>query len=284
MKKEGYDAATAAAVTAASATIGPIIPPSLPMIVYGVAAETSIGSLFIAGIIPGLLMTAALMVMVRHLAIRRNLPRHPFEGARALWVAFRRAFWALMAPVVLFGGLLSGVFTPTEAAAVAVTYALVLGLVRLPRIPARRPAAADPRHGRDYRRGDGAGDDGVAAGLLHLGVAAAAGVRRDADGADDESARLPADRQPAAAGRRLLHGGAGGDAGADSDPRAAGAGAGDRPGAVRSGVRAQPDDRHDHAAGGRRPLRDRQGRGRAVRGHRQSDAAVSWCRCSWCWR
>jgi tripartite ATP-independent transporter DctM subunit len=128
MKKEGYDAATAAAVTAASATIGPIIPPSLPMIVYGVAAEASIGSLFIAGIIPGLLMTVALMVMVRHLSIRGQLPRHPFEGVRALWVAFRRAFWALMAPVVLFGGLLSGIFTPTEAAAVAVTYALVLGL------------------------------------------------------------------------------------------------------------------------------------------------------------
>jgi tripartite ATP-independent transporter DctM subunit len=128
MKKEGYDGETAAAITAASATIGPIIPPSLPMIVYGVAAETSIGGLFLAGVVPGLLMAVALMLMVRHLAIRRNLPRHPFEGAGALWVAFRRAFWALMAPVVLFGGLFSGIFTPTEAAAVAVTYALVLGL------------------------------------------------------------------------------------------------------------------------------------------------------------
>ncbi|HSN47092.1 MAG TPA: TRAP transporter large permease [Casimicrobiaceae bacterium] len=128
MKREGYDGATAGAVTAASATIGPIIPPSLPMIVYGVAAETSIGALFVAGIIPGLLMTVALMVMVRHIAIRDNLPRHPFEGVRALLVAFRRAFWALMAPVVLFGGLLSGIFTPTEAAAVAVIYALILGL------------------------------------------------------------------------------------------------------------------------------------------------------------
>ncbi len=128
MKKEGYAPEVAGAVTAASATIGPIIPPSLPMIVYGVAAEASIGSLFVAGIIPGLLMTVALMVMVRHIAIRDNLPRHPFEGLRALWIAFRRAFWALMAPVVLFGGLLSGIFTPTEAAAVAVIYALVLGL------------------------------------------------------------------------------------------------------------------------------------------------------------
>jgi tripartite ATP-independent transporter DctM subunit len=128
MKKEGYDAETAGAITAASATIGPIIPPSLPMIVYGVTAETSIGALFLAGVIPGLLMAAALMLMVRHLAIRRNLPRHPFEGARVLWLAFKGAFWALMAPFVLFGGLFSGVFTPTEAAAVAVVYALVLGL------------------------------------------------------------------------------------------------------------------------------------------------------------
>ena len=129
MKKEGYDAETAGAITAASATIGPIIPPSLPMIVYGVAAETSIGALFLAGVVPGLLMAVALMTMVRYLAIRRNMPRHPFEGMGALWRAFKGAFWALMAPVVLFGGLFSGIFTPTEAAAVAVVYALVLGLV-----------------------------------------------------------------------------------------------------------------------------------------------------------
>ena len=128
MKREGYDAETAGAITAASATIGPIIPPSLPMIVYGVTAETSIGALFLAGVIPGLLMAGALMLMVRHLAIRRNLPSHPFAGGAALWRAFKGAFWALMAPVVLFGGLFSGVFTPTEAAAVAVVYALVLGL------------------------------------------------------------------------------------------------------------------------------------------------------------
>jgi len=128
MKKEGYDAETAGAITAASATIGPIIPPSLPMIVYGVTAETSIGALFLAGVIPGLLMAGALMLMVRHLAIRQNMPRHPFEGGRVLWLAFKGAFWALMAPFVLFGGLFSGIFTPTEAAAVAVVYALVLGL------------------------------------------------------------------------------------------------------------------------------------------------------------
>lgn len=128
MKDEGYDAETAAAITAASATIGPIIPPSLPMVIYGVSADVSIGGLFIAGVVPGLLMAAALMVMVTEVARRRNLPRHPFPGFRDLWIAYKRAHWALMTPVILFGGMMSGIFTPTEAAGVATVYALVLGL------------------------------------------------------------------------------------------------------------------------------------------------------------
>jgi tripartite ATP-independent transporter DctM subunit len=129
MRDEGYDAETAAAITAASATIGPIIPPSLPMVIYGVSADVSIGALFLAGVLPGLLMAGALMLMVAEVARRRNLPRHPFPGLRDLWIAFRRAFFALMTPVVLFGGMIAGVFTPTEAAAVAAVYALFLGLV-----------------------------------------------------------------------------------------------------------------------------------------------------------
>src|SRR5919107_1098003 len=115
MRDEGYDAETAAAITAASATIGPIIPPSLPMVIYGVTADVSIGGLFLAGVIPGLLMAGSLMLMVAEVARRRNLPRHPFPGAQDLWRAFRRAFWALMTPVVLFGGMITGHFTPTEA-------------------------------------------------------------------------------------------------------------------------------------------------------------------------
>ncbi len=128
MKDEGYDPETAAAITAASATIGPIIPPSLPMVVYGVSADVSIGALFLAGVIPGLLMAGALMLMVSELARRRNMPRHPFPGLRDLWVAYRRAHWALMTPVILFGGMIAGLFTPTEAAGVATVYALILGL------------------------------------------------------------------------------------------------------------------------------------------------------------
>jgi tripartite ATP-independent transporter DctM subunit len=129
MRDEGYDPETAAAITAASATIGPIIPPSLPMVIYGVTADVSIGGLFLAGVIPGLLMAGSLMLMVAEVARRRNLPRHPFPTTHAIWIAFRRSFWALMTPVILFGGMMSGLFTPTEAAAVATVYALILGLV-----------------------------------------------------------------------------------------------------------------------------------------------------------
>lgn len=128
MRDAGYDRGFAVGITAASSTIGPIIPPSLPMIIYGVSAETSIGGLFLAGLVPGLLMAGALMVMVRAISVRLNLPRHPFPAIGDLWRAFRDAFWALLTPVILFAGLFGGVFTPTEAAAIAVAYALVLGL------------------------------------------------------------------------------------------------------------------------------------------------------------
>jgi tripartite ATP-independent transporter DctM subunit len=128
MKDEGYDAETAAAITAASATIGPIIPPSLPMVIYGVSADVSIGGLFLAGVIPGLLMAGSLMLMVSEIARRRNMPRHPFPGLGEVWTAYKRAHWALMTPVILFGGMVLGFFTPTEAAGVATVYALILGL------------------------------------------------------------------------------------------------------------------------------------------------------------
>jgi tripartite ATP-independent transporter DctM subunit len=128
MKDEGYDPETAAAITAASATIGPIIPPSLPMVIYGVSADVSIGGLFLAGVIPGLLMAGFLMIMVTELARRRNMPRYPFPGLGEVWRAYKRAHWALMTPVILFGGMVGGLFTPTEAAGVATVYALILGL------------------------------------------------------------------------------------------------------------------------------------------------------------
>jgi tripartite ATP-independent transporter DctM subunit len=128
MKRVGYRPETAASITAAAATIGPIIPPSLPMIIYGVSADVSIGRLFLAGFVPGALMSISLMAMVAVIAKTQGLPSHPFAGLRGIWRSFKQGFWALLAPIILLGGMFSGLFTPTEAAAVAAAYALALGL------------------------------------------------------------------------------------------------------------------------------------------------------------
>jgi tripartite ATP-independent transporter DctM subunit len=129
MKKAGYRPQTAAAISAAAATIGPIIPPSLPMVIYGVSADASIGRLFLAGVVPGVLIGVSLMIMVAIIAPRQGLPRHTFGGLCDVWAAFKESVWALLAPVILLGGMFSGLFTPTEAAAVADLYALFLGFV-----------------------------------------------------------------------------------------------------------------------------------------------------------
>lgn len=129
MRRAGYRPETAASITAAAATIGPIIPPSLPLVIYGFTADVSIGRLFLAGIIPGMLMGLSLMAMVVVVAKREGFARQPFAGFRHIGRTFVHGFWALMAPAILLGGMFSGLFTPTEAAAVATCYALLLGLV-----------------------------------------------------------------------------------------------------------------------------------------------------------
>ncbi len=129
MRKAGYRPETAASITAAAATIGPIIPPSLPMVIYGVTADVSIGKLFMAGFVPGVLMGLSLMCMIVYMARKQNFPRQKWVGFIGLWKAFRDSFWALCAPALLLGGMFSGHFTPTEAAAVACLYALFLGFV-----------------------------------------------------------------------------------------------------------------------------------------------------------
>jgi tripartite ATP-independent transporter DctM subunit len=129
MKRDGYPADFAAAVTASSSVIGPIIPPSVPFVVYGVMAQVSIGQLFISGIIPGLLMGLGMMVVIFFLMHRSNQPVQQRSSMRALIREFKRSFLALMCPVVILGGIFSGVFTPTEAGAIASLYALILGFV-----------------------------------------------------------------------------------------------------------------------------------------------------------
>lgn len=128
MRKAGYEDDFSCAITAASSTIGPIIPPSLPMIIYGAQSETSIGKLFIAGVIPGILMAVALGIMVEAKARKNNYPYQKWQGFKVLFKAFIEAFWALMAPVILLLGIMLGIFTPTEAATVSAFYALILGL------------------------------------------------------------------------------------------------------------------------------------------------------------
>lgn len=129
MRDAKYDSEFSVGITAASSTIGPIIPPSLPMVIYGVVAGASIGQLFAAGFLPGMVMAAALMLMVAFMARRRGYPRdQKFQFGR-MFTTFRRAFLSLMTPVIIVGGILSGAFTPTEAAVAACAWALFLGLV-----------------------------------------------------------------------------------------------------------------------------------------------------------
>lgn len=129
MREAGYDEEFSVGLTAASSTIGPIIPPSLPMVIFGVAASTSVGQLFLAGIVPGLLMAATLMVMVHFTAVRRGYGRDVALSLTRIWAAFRRAFLSLLMPVIIVGGIGFGLFTPTEAAIAAAAYALFLGAV-----------------------------------------------------------------------------------------------------------------------------------------------------------
>jgi tripartite ATP-independent transporter DctM subunit len=128
MRRAGYPHDFSAAITAASATIGPIIPPSIPLVVYGSIANVSVGRLFLAGFVPGLLMGLFLMVSVWWLAGRRGYPRSGWVGARALARSTLQSLPVLMLPVIILGGIFSGVFTPTESAIVAAAYALVIGL------------------------------------------------------------------------------------------------------------------------------------------------------------
>jgi tripartite ATP-independent transporter DctM subunit len=129
MEKNGYSRSFAAAVTAASSVIGPIIPPSGIMILYAFIMNVSVAGLFAAGLVPGLMVSAGLMIATSFISKKRN---YPVAGRKATWrergQSFRKTALALLTPVILLGGILTGVFTPTEAAAVAAFYALVVTL------------------------------------------------------------------------------------------------------------------------------------------------------------
>jgi len=125
--KHGYPTSYAAALQATSAELGVIIPPSIPLILYGVSAEVSIGELFIAGVGPGILISLSLMAFVYVYCKIKGWGKNDGDGRLGFFKATLQAGWALLMPVIILGGIYGGIFTPTEAAAVAVFYALIVG-------------------------------------------------------------------------------------------------------------------------------------------------------------
>lgn len=129
MVKKGYDKSFAASIQAAGGTVGVIIPPSVPLVLYGVAAGVSIGDLFIAGILPGLLVAGALMLLVYMISLKEGFGGEESFSFIEFVKAFADAILALLMPVIILGGIYSGIFTPTEAAAIAVVYGLIVGML-----------------------------------------------------------------------------------------------------------------------------------------------------------
>ncbi|MDD7410406.1 TRAP transporter large permease [Fusobacterium gastrosuis] len=129
MRDEGYDDDICGGITAASCIIGPLVPPSISMIIYGVIANQSIAKLFLAGFIPGFLTTIALMVMNYFVCKKRGYKKAAKATASERWKAFKDSFWALLTPFLIIGGIFSGMFTPTEAAVIATLYSVFLGAV-----------------------------------------------------------------------------------------------------------------------------------------------------------
>lgn len=131
MEKDGYRKDFAAALTVSSAIQGPVIPPSIPLIIFSALTNTSVAALFLAGAVPGMMLGVAQMAVIYYLARKKGFPRNPIENL-TLSVAFHifmSAFWAIFMPLIILGGIISGIFTATEAAAVAVAYALLVGVL-----------------------------------------------------------------------------------------------------------------------------------------------------------
>lgn len=137
MKKVGYPADFSAAVTAASSTVGPIIPPSVPMIIVGALSGISVGKMFMAGAVPGILMGVGMMITCYIIAVRKQFPRQEWQGLSEVLKSFFGAFWAIAMTGLIIGGLLSGLATPTETAVVASIYAFVVGALIYRELPVR---------------------------------------------------------------------------------------------------------------------------------------------------
>ncbi len=130
LKKSGYAPGQAVSIIAAAGALGPIIPPSIFMIILCNATSTDVGSLFLAGVIPGVLMGIGFMIANYVYARRNHVPTTPFKGFLFIWNTFKQAVWALLMPIIILGGILSGVFTPTEAGVIAALYGIIFGAVK----------------------------------------------------------------------------------------------------------------------------------------------------------
>jgi len=128
MKAAGYDAGFSCAMSASSATLGPIFPPSIPLVIYAMLSSTSVGALFMGGMIPAILLAIALMIYVAIISTIRDYPRGEWLGWRKLFAYFIKALPSLLTPVILLGGIYTGVMTPTEAGAVAALYAILISV------------------------------------------------------------------------------------------------------------------------------------------------------------
>jgi len=126
LKERGYDLDFSAALIASSGTIGVVIPPSVPMVLYAVIAGESVAKLFMGGFIPGALMGLGLILLALHVARRRNYPAAALVSSQEKWGRFKNALWGLLTPVLILGGIFSGWFTPSEAAAIAVDYSIIV--------------------------------------------------------------------------------------------------------------------------------------------------------------
>ncbi|MDT8861007.1 TRAP transporter large permease [Alkalihalobacillus sp. MEB130] len=129
MIAKGYDIGYASANQAVSGSLGVIIPPSIPLILYGVSAQTSVGDMFLAGIFPGLLITISLLITAYIISKKRGYHGVERKNVTEIWSSFKGAFWAILMPIIVLGGIYAGVFTPTEASVIAVVYSLIVGLL-----------------------------------------------------------------------------------------------------------------------------------------------------------
>ena len=129
MEKAGFDRPFSCAVSAASATLGPIIPPSIPMVIYAMLTGTSVGYLFLGGLLPGIVLAACLMLWTAIISIKRKYPVGRWYSPREFLKILLNSSLALLAPVILLGGIYTGIFTPTEAAGIVCVYALLLGVL-----------------------------------------------------------------------------------------------------------------------------------------------------------